>query len=87
MNIPIITGSPPGPFRIIDSVFGYHAIKPERKGTFNLTAAFEGAKDSLRTSCKSMDGNAVIDCRFDFRLQGQDEFQIFAYGTAVKLLS
>ena len=88
MDIPVITGAPPGPFRTIDSVFGYFAVKPDSKGTFNLTAAFEGAKKSLRLNCKDLGGNAVIHCHFDFRIQGfEQEFQIFAYGTAVTLLS
>jgi len=92
MTEPILisTGSVPWHYEILDAIF---ALDSHAAGVFtasNPARAFSGVKEQLRNQCRSMRGNAVINCQFEYRvaladgLFGQKQcVEIFAYGTAL----
>ena len=98
MNILVITGDLNQEYQVLDSIF---AIDSHKEGFFFSAAdpskAFEGVKNQLKSKAKSMDGDAIINCLFEYRISISQGFfsrffgmgpkqvvEIFAYGTAVK---
>lgn len=87
------TGDIPNKYTVLDIVF---AMDSHQEGYFSGAAspstAFEGVKKQLRSTCKSLGGDAVIYCQFEYRVSvGKSAFgnaaqciEIYAYGTAVK---
>lgn len=80
-GIPVITGAPPVPYTIIDSVFaldchkqGYlsqlfcKAVPGADAGGADPGVAFDGVKKLLRLRCQRMGGNAVVNCQFQYRI-------------------
>ncbi len=92
-QIPIIAGDHPGPYEVIDSIF---AIDSAAEALFqgpDPGAAFDGVKQQLRVNCLELGGDAVINCSFEYRdalaggVLGKKQCpEVFAYGTAVKLI-
>jgi hypothetical protein len=93
MGIVISTGSINNDFEIIDTVF---AMDSASEGIFSGAdpdKAFAKVKEQLKTKCKTLGGNAVLDCQFEYRfavgsglLGGTKQVvEIFAYGTVVKI--
>lgn len=100
MAILVATGSVNEPYEILDAVFAidFHKESFFGGGT-SATIAFDKVKEKLRTVCKNMGGDAVINCQFQYRECSTKDLsnvlfggakavmEIFAYGTAVKLTS
>lgn len=85
------TGPLPGPFTVVDTVF---AMDSSAAGLFfgaDPNAAFEGVKEALKGRARELDGDAVVNCLFEYRSAVTDGFlgpkgviEIFAYGTVIK---
>lgn len=96
LKTPIMTCGLSVPYEILDSVF---AIDSSTERILSIAgvdpnAAFEGAKEQLRLECRRLGGNAVICCQFEYRnalastwVGNKQSLEIFAYGTAVRILS
>ena len=94
MSVPVVTGTIPKSYEIVDSIF---ALDSHQESFFTGAAdpgkAFDGVKMQLRDRCRYLGGDAVINCQFEYRNALADGFlgkkqciEIFAYGTAVKYL-
>ena len=102
MKICISTAIPARKYEIVDTVF---AIDAHKAGMFFSRAvdpekAFEGVKDILIKKCKTLGGDAVISCQFDYHCTTSTGFspfsigfmdkkavvEIFAYGTVIKFI-
>lgn len=88
-QIPVITGDLRCNYQVIDTII---TVSSDTAGFFrgaDPSRAFDGVKAMLRTKCQQIGGNAVINCQFEYRmaLDGKKQcIELFAYGTAVKLL-
>lgn len=92
----ISTGDIAGTYETIDAVF---AFEGHSTGTFfgggsgDPNLAFTGVKSQLRKICRSLGGDAVINCQFQYRvaigeglLAKNQTIEIFAYGTVVRIV-
>lgn len=87
----VSTGDIPQAYRVIDAAF---AMDSHQGGFFSGSAspakAFEGVKRQLREASLALGGDAIINCQFEYRVAlGSNDKQcieIFAYGTAVKMV-
>jgi len=93
-HVLVITGELNTDYQIIDSVF---AMDSNTEGFFSMGAnpgeAFTGVREQLRSAAVALEGDAVINCMFEYRtavasgLMGpKQSVEIFAYGTVVKRL-
>jgi len=100
MAILITTGEIKDSYEILDAIFALDFHKESfLGGGADPAKAFDKVKDKLRTVCKNMGGDAVINCQFQYRVASTQDLsnalfggskqvmEIFAYGTAVKLIS
>jgi len=90
-NVVICTGTPPWDYDIIDTIFVLDTLDKKFFSTSSPSVAFKGAKAQLRARAEAKGGDAVIDCRFDYRVSAGHgifgvihDLEIFAYGTMVK---
>jgi len=90
-HITIATGAPPYNYEIIDTLFVLDTLDKKFFSTSTPSLAFEGAKKQLRQQAKKLNGDAVINCQFDYRISAGHgifgvihDLEIFAYGTLVK---
>lgn len=82
------TGDIKQEYNIIDIIFAYGSTKEGFFGGTNTNKAFEEVKAELSKKCTTIGGDAIINCHFEHRVavDGKKQaFEIFAYGTAVKL--
>ena len=84
------TGDIKGNYEIIDLVFAYGDSTAEGCfGSCTPPQAYEKASQLLAQSATGKGANAVINIRFDFRVaqnfRNKQVFEVFAYGTAVKV--
>ncbi len=85
----ISTGDLKQNYEIIDVVFAMDSHKEGFFSNVDPNKAFEGVKTALAAKCQAANGNAVINCQFEYRvaLDGKKQvMEIFAYGTIVKLV-
>ena len=91
-HVLVITGDFNMNYQIIDSVF---AMDKHKEGLFSFadpSKAFSGVRSQLREKAVELDGNAVINCSFEYRVSvaptlfggGKQVMEIFAYGTVVR---
>jgi uncharacterized protein YbjQ (UPF0145 family) len=90
------TGEPERPYQVIDVIFAIDSADKSaltRNAGANPGAAFNKVKMRLRHQCAARGGDAVIQCRFSYRVAdgpdhpaGKQTVEIFAYGTAVKFV-
>ncbi len=87
----IATGDIKENYSIIDTIFAMDSHKEGFLSSADPNKAFEGVKAQLSKKCKSLGGDAVINCEFEYRVAVGDGLmskkqviEIFAYGTAVK---
>ena len=87
----IATGPPPFDYEIIDTIFVLDTLSKKLFSTSSPSAAFEGAKNQLKLRADKLGGDAVINCKFDYRVSAGHgifgvihDLEIFAYGTLVK---
>jgi len=85
-NIIISTEGINEKFEIVDTIF---AMNTALSGT-NPDKAFEKVKQDLAAKCRLLGGNAVLNCRFEYRTPVPPAcfgiVDIFAYGTVVKIV-
>lgn len=89
----IATGDLKQNYTIIDTIFAMDSHKAGFLSGIDPNKAFDGVKQRLSEKCSSLGGDAVINCEFEYRnalgdgLVGKKAvIEIFAYGTAVKLI-
>ena len=89
----ISTGDIKKDYEIIDTIFAMDSHKEGLIFGADPGKAFDGVKNQLSKKCKSIGGNAVINCQFEYRVAVGDGLmskkqviEIFAYGTAVKII-
>jgi hypothetical protein len=90
----ISTGEIPEPYEPIDAVFAFEGHSTGGFlgfGAGDPNQAFVGVKRQLRKVCRSLGGDAVINCQFQYRvavgeglLAKNQVVEIFAYGTVVR---
>lgn len=90
-DVVICTGTPPWNYEIIDTIFVLDTLNKKFFSTSSPSVAFKGARAQLRVRAEKRGGDAVIDCRFDYRISAGHgifgvihDLEIFAYGTLVK---
>ncbi len=91
--IPTSTGDLGCPYEVLDTIFALDSNKEGILSGADPNIAFNGVKEQLRKKCKSMGGDAVIFCQFQYRVAVGDGLigkkqviEIFAYGTAVRTI-
>ena len=92
-NILITTGDIKEDYEIIDAIFAFDSCAAGVFRGADPSQAFEKVKVALRNKCAMLNGHAVINCQFDYRVAlgegvfgaSKQVFEIFAYGTAVRL--
>lgn len=89
----ITTGDLNSEYEIIDTVFAVAFNKETWFKSADPSASFEGVKEQLKQKCRALGGDAVICCQFEYRIAvdsgifaSKQVAEIWAYGTAVKLL-
>ena len=90
-DIIITTGDLKIDYEVIDAVFALDSCKEGILWGADPSKAFEKVKNKLRKKCKELDGDAVINCQFEYRYTDtintfnvdKEVVEIFAYGTAV----
>lgn len=94
MTISISTGNISRDYEVLDSIFALDSHKAGFfSGNIDPGKAFDGVKKQLKDKCKSLGGDAVISCQFEYRNALADgvfgkkqAIEIFAYGTAIRYL-
>ena len=81
-------------YEVIDTVF---VLQSQSAGGFlglggiDTDAAFDGVKSLLSAKAQELGADAIIGCDFEQRIAndalGKQVLEIFAFGTAVKILS
>lgn len=91
-NITLSTGEVPFSYEIIDIVFAYSNSSENFFQGANPIQAYEEVSNVLEQTAAQMGADAVIWIKYDYRValnQGplgpNQVFEVFAYGTAVKL--
>lgn len=91
-NILITTGDIKEDYEIIDAIFSLDSCKERFFTAADPNLAFDKVKDGLRKKAEELNGHAVINCQFEYRIATTQGFggtkqviEIFAYGTAVRL--
>lgn len=92
-KIVISTGTINRDYEIIDAIFAMDSHQEAFLINADPNKAFEGVKKQLASKCRNMDGDAVIDCEFQYRVAVSDGLmskkqvmEIFAYGTVVRFV-
>jgi hypothetical protein len=91
-RIIISTGDLRESYDVIDAIFAVDASVAAWVSGVDPSKAFDGAKNQLRSMCRQLGGDAVVNCLFQYRSALADggffgkkqALEIFAYGTAVK---
>ena len=90
-DVIISTGDVKRDYEVLDTIF---ALGQGEAGLFTRAPdnAFKGVKSELISKCKTLGGNAVIFCQFEYRITlneglfgSKQGVEIFAYGTAVRM--
>lgn len=89
----IATGDIRQDYQIIDTIFAMDSHKEGFLSSADPNKAFAGVKAQLEKKCAALGGNAVINCEFEYRnalgegvIGKKQVIEIFAYGTAVKIV-
>jgi uncharacterized protein YbjQ (UPF0145 family) len=92
-QILLSTGEAPFTYKIIDVVFAYGNSSQSFFKVANPMEAYRKVSDMLEQSAIQVGANAVLWVKYDYRValnQGflttNQVFEVFAYGTAVRLL-
>jgi hypothetical protein len=85
-DVLISAGSAGRKFEVIGSIFAFGtAVAGADPGE-----AFEKVKQDLAAKCRSLNGNAVLNCLFEYRAPDSPVcfgvVDIIAYGTAVRII-
>ncbi len=78
-------------FEVVDTIFATDSSKAKLFSSADTDQAFSGVKSQLIAKCKKLGGDAVVDCKFEYRnpistgmIKKRQVIEIFAYGTAVR---
>lgn len=89
----IATGDIRQNYSIIDTIFAMDSHKEGFLSGTDPNKAFEGVKTQLSKKARTLGGDAVINCQFEYRVAVGDGImskkqviEIFAYGTVVKIM-
>ena len=89
--VEISTGAPSWEYDTIDTIFVIDTLDKKFFSSTSPNLAFEGAKTQLKNQVQELGGDAVINCKFDYRISAghgifgvMHDLEIFAYGTVVK---
>lgn len=92
-EIIIATGQIPEKYEVIDTIFAIDSSTAGFMSGVDPNKAFQAVKKQLKNSCQTLGGDAVIFCQFEYRNALADGFlgkkqalEIFAYGTAVRII-
>lgn len=92
-HITLSTGGINCNYEIIDAIFAVDSHSEGFASVADPNKAFAGVKKQLSDKCRSIGGDAVIDCEFEYRnaieeglMSKKQVIEIFAYGTAVKFV-
>lgn len=92
-NIIISTGGINKDYEILDAIFAVDSHQESFLVSADPNKAFAGVKKQLASKCRALDGDAVIDCEFEYRVAVADGLmskkqvmEIFAYGTAIRFI-
>lgn len=92
-NIIISTGGINKDYEILDAIFAVDSHQEFFLVSADPNKAFAGVKKQLASKCRALDGDAVIDCEFEYRVAVADGLmskkqvmEIFAYGTAIRFI-
>ena len=91
-GIVLSTGGIPANYEIVDVVFAHASAKEAEPEAVPLADIFDAVKGRLARQAAELDASAVIHIHFEFRtpqpgLESSRFFDVFACGTAVKILS
>lgn len=91
MEVFLSTGTIEREYEIVDVIFAFDSHKEGFLSSASPDKAFDGVKRNLKEKCKSMNGDAVLNCQFEYRnavangiISSKQVIEIFAYGTVVK---
>ena len=91
MDIILSTGTIEKEYEVLDVVFAFDSHKEGFLSSASPDKAFDGVKKHLIDKCKSIGGDAVLNCQFEYRnaladglISKKQVIEIFAYGTIVK---
>jgi hypothetical protein len=90
-NLILSTGDIRQNYTIIDPVFAYGSSNDGFLKTANPLEAYSKVADLLKDRAAKMGADGIIHATFDYRVAaktgcgGGKAFEVFAYGTAVKL--
>ena len=80
-------------YEILDAIFAVDSHQESFLVSADPNKAFAGVKKQLASKCRALDGDAVIDCEFEYRVAVADGLmskkqvmEIFAYGTAIRFI-
>ena len=81
-------------YEIIDAIFAIGSTTESFWKGIDANNAFLGVKNELRKKCAELGGQAVVNCQFQYRVAVADGafgskkqvIELFAYGTAVRIL-
>lgn len=91
---PIIlsTGNVYRQYEIIDVLIAMDSSTEKWFKAADPAEAFDGVKSILCSKCRALDGDAVINCQFEYRMAinsdvlAKQVLELFAYGTAVRFI-
>jgi len=86
VRILLSTGDIPDKYEIVDLVFAHGSSSEGALKGVEPPQAFQILADWLGQTALKGGANAVINIRFDFKMAGAGAFEVYAYGTAVKLV-
>lgn len=79
-------------YEVLDAIFAFDSHKWWFFENSDPSKAFDWVKEILKKKCAELWGDAIISCQFEYRAAVSDSmfgskqiFEIFAYGTAVKI--
>jgi uncharacterized protein YbjQ (UPF0145 family) len=91
-QVMLSTGDLKDPYDIVDVVFAYGSSGEGFLKTANPLEAYAKVAEQLRNRAAKAGANGIVHAAFDYRTaagtgcsSGKQVFEVFAYGTAVKI--
>lgn len=91
MEVILSTGNLEQDYDVVEVIFAFDSHKEGFLSSASPDKAFEGVKKHLKERCEKYEGDAVINCQFEYRsaisqgiIGSKQVIEIFAYGTVVK---
>jgi uncharacterized protein YbjQ (UPF0145 family) len=84
-QIPVVTSSVLGNWRVVDTVMGVGSAKSSWSGGPDASAALDECKEIMRSLALALDADAVINCDFELR-DFDGGLNIVGFGTAISFI-